>query len=417
MIIFHEGLPGSGKSYEAAVNQIIPALKKGRHVYAYIEGLNRVKFAQVTALPLERVTELLHQITKEQVRDIQNHVQNDAMVVIDELQDFFPVTKTALDDGITEFVTQHRHRGIDIVCMGQDHRDCHLLWKRRIDSLITFVKRDAVGMPNAYTWTTHKLYAGKFKKLRSGKGTYDKKYFGLYASHSDGVSSIDAHVDDRTNVFKSALFKSWFPLFGVVLAYAIYYLWGYMHGTNKPVSVVTTVQTKPYQPQPIAVKQDIPQKASVPESVKSETKAVEYAEFIEKYLKEYRPRLAALLVSKKDNRVLAKIDFYDAENRVHDTFNVIQLQDFGYTVTVKSFGLLLEKNNKQYPVTSWPLDIQRNVSEEQKPALRQEPRTEPYQPLPPMITAGDGVEPMVITSLQDEHKQLVKELRQAPEFD
>ena len=42
----------------------------------------------------------------------------------------FPAGKQNLDTGITEFVTQHRHRGIDIVAMGQDHRDCHMLWKR-----------------------------------------------------------------------------------------------------------------------------------------------------------------------------------------------------------------------------------------------------------------------------------------------
>jgi zona occludens toxin len=70
MIIFHEGLPGSGKSYEAAINQIIPALKNGRPVYAYIEGLNHQKFSEVTGLPLERVTSLLHQVTKEEVATI-----------------------------------------------------------------------------------------------------------------------------------------------------------------------------------------------------------------------------------------------------------------------------------------------------------------------------------------------------------
>ncbi|MGL6388160.1 zonular occludens toxin domain-containing protein [Aeromonas hydrophila] len=37
MLIFHEGLPGSGKSYEALVSHIIPRLKDGRTVDAYID--------------------------------------------------------------------------------------------------------------------------------------------------------------------------------------------------------------------------------------------------------------------------------------------------------------------------------------------------------------------------------------------
>lgn len=43
MIIFHEGLPGSGKSYEALVKHIIPSLEKGRKVYARLNGFNYEK--------------------------------------------------------------------------------------------------------------------------------------------------------------------------------------------------------------------------------------------------------------------------------------------------------------------------------------------------------------------------------------
>jgi zona occludens toxin len=147
MLIFHEGRPGSGKSYEAAINRIIPALKSGRKVYAYIEGLNHEKFSEVTELPLELIQSLLFQITKDQVKTIHDHVSNDSLVIIDELQDFFPSGRDKLSPEITEFVTQHRHRGLDVIVMGQDYRDCHNLWKRRIDQLYQFTKRDAVGYP------------------------------------------------------------------------------------------------------------------------------------------------------------------------------------------------------------------------------------------------------------------------------
>lgn len=382
MIIFHEGLPGSGKSYEAAINQIIPALKKGRHVYAYIEGINHEKFAEITQLPLERVIELLHPLTKEQVQDVQVHVANDALVVIDELQDFFPAGKTSLSPGITEFVTQHRHRGLDIVCMGQDHRDCHMLWKRRIDQLITFTKRDAVGQPKAYTWKTFKLSAGKFVPLRSGKGVYDSKYFGLYASHAEGVNSIDDHKDDRTNVFKSSAFTFWLPLFCVILVYSFYYLWGFFHGngpvqasktTTQVVTEVRAIEPSKYQPpvsasMPVKPQSQPQSEQPTPKPEPPPTKAREYSNFVEKFLEEYRPRLSAFVMSVDCKKMLAKIDFYQ-NDRVYQSFTIKQLQDFGYLVESKSYGVLISKNGKQYPVVPWPLDVQQNVPDRNKPAL------------------------------------------------
>ena len=50
MIIFHEGLPRSGKSYEAMVKHVLEALKQGRKVFAYVEGLNHEKIAEVIGL-------------------------------------------------------------------------------------------------------------------------------------------------------------------------------------------------------------------------------------------------------------------------------------------------------------------------------------------------------------------------------
>lgn len=360
MIIFHEGLPGSGKSYEAAINQIIPALLKGRLVYAYIEGLNHDKFAEVTGLPSDKITALLHQLTKEQVKDVQNHVQNDALVILDELQDFFPAGKTTLDPGITEFVTQHRHRGIDIVAMGQDHRDCHMLWKRRIDSLICFVKRDAVGMPDSYTWTTHKQHAGRFVKLRSGKGSYEEKYFGLYASHSEGVSSIDAHKDDRTNVFKSTVFTFWVPVFACVFVFAIYSLWVFFHPAPKKAEQPKAQTVQPAMPAPPASAQKPAASNKPPEP--EHKSAVNENDYLEKYLTDYRPRLVGLIESKKLNRMVAWVEFVDDSSRVHERLNIPQMVALGYIVERKPYGLLLRRGDKRYPVTAYPVDAAERVT-------------------------------------------------------
>jgi zona occludens toxin len=371
MIIVHEGLPGSGKSYEAAVNQIIPALLKSRKVFAYIEGLNHQKFAEITGLSLERVNELLIQITKEQVPTIYDHVDNDSLVVIDELQDFFPSHKKQLTPQITEFVTQHRHRGIDMVVMGQSHKDFSVLWKRRIDMLISFMKRDALGMPTSYTWVTKKLQGERFVKIRSGGGKYDPKYFGLYASHNDGVEAIDVHSDDRTNIFKSAAFRFWIPLFGVLLLVAIYYLYGVFHGDGfvkspepKKTAALTSVQpVQQSAPQVLPQKTVEPPKPpekppEVPELTQEQLNT--YKGFLDVYFKKYRPRLAAFIHTKatdiKPARDFATIEFYDDEKHLKDSFNLLQLTELGYTFRESSLGLIVKGGGGEYVVKAWKLD-------------------------------------------------------------
>ncbi|MDO9049070.1 MAG: zonular occludens toxin domain-containing protein [Methylobacter sp.] len=360
MIIFHEGLPRSGKSYEAALKQIIPSLQKGRKVFAYIDGLNHEKFAEVSGISLERVVELLHQLQKEQIADVYNHVENDSLVLLDELQDFFPAGKSGLSTDMTEFVTQHGHRGIDIICMGQDHRDCHMLWKRRIDTLITFVKRDAVGRANEYTWTTFKQQSGKFKQLRSGKGTYDSKYFGLYKSHLDGVTSIDDHKDDRINIFKSSVFTFYIPLFAVVLCVSVYYLYGFLTGRSSPVKFAPVVEShqvvSPETKQPakeITPSQPVPPAKPVPPTD---------IDYLEKYLTDYRPRLVALVESKPKNKMFAQIEFIDGSNRVFERLNIPQIVAFGYVVERKPYGLLLKRGDKRFPVTAFPVDMSKGVT-------------------------------------------------------
>ncbi|MDD2661654.1 MAG: zonular occludens toxin domain-containing protein [Methylococcales bacterium] len=366
MIIFHEGLPRSGKSYEACVNQIIPALKSGRQVYAFIDGLDHQKFSEVTGLTIDRVKELLHSITEEQVKTVDEHVPNDCLVLIDELQDYFPAGKSILSPGITKFVTQHGHRGIDIVAMGQDYRDCHMLFKRRIHTLIQFEKQDAIGRPNKYTWKSFKQVkeTQKFIKLRSGIGEYDPKYFGLYKSHNDGVKDIDVINDDRTNILKSSIFKFGFPALFLAGIGCVYFLYNYfVPDAPEPKNETVTVTTKSIDPpKPIIQPVPVPPK----EEKKPEYKAVEFANFIEMYLEKNRPRLSAFVQASDGSKILLKIDFYDGD-KIIDTFNYKQFVEFGYTITKKEFGVLVEKNGKQYPVTMWPRELR---NEEQNKLAR-----------------------------------------------
>ena len=65
MLIFNEGVPGAGKSYDAVAEHIVPALKKGRRVYARLNGLDDAALAAFCELPIERVQELLVRVSSE----------------------------------------------------------------------------------------------------------------------------------------------------------------------------------------------------------------------------------------------------------------------------------------------------------------------------------------------------------------
>lgn len=212
MILFHEGLPGSGKSYEALARVIAKALKDGRPVDAYIEGLDLARIAEAAELPLDQVEQLLIPMQRADVPTWYKVARRNALVVLDEAQNFWPTGRQRLDDAITQAVTEHRHLGQDILLMGQSHKDVHVLWRRRIDKLFVFTKADAIGLDQRYTVATFKATsAEKFERVSFTTQKYDPRWFGTYASVVDGEVQTENYKDDRANILKGRFFRLVIP--------------------------------------------------------------------------------------------------------------------------------------------------------------------------------------------------------------
>lgn len=217
MIIGHEGLPGSGKSYEFLVEHVIPSVKKGRKVFAYVEGINHEKIAQICDITVEKCKELIIQLTAEQVPDIYNHVEPNSIVGIDELQNFFPNHKSKLDEKMTKFIAEHRHYGLDIIVMGQNLKDTHSVWRRRIERKIIFYKMSALGKDNKYQWTAYQAVPQadrdpQYVKSASGFRNYEEKYFGSYASHTTETTNTEHYKDGRFNVWNRKSIRYGLPM-------------------------------------------------------------------------------------------------------------------------------------------------------------------------------------------------------------
>lgn len=260
MIFFHEGMPRSGKSYEAMVKHIITALAKGRAVDAYLYGLDHEKIAGLAGIELERCKELLVELTTEQASECWKFVRDNALVVLDEAHKFWPSGRKRPPEEMCNLVAEHGHRGMDMLFMSQTFNSVHKVIQDRTNKKITFTKLDSVGMESRYNWTAYQGTLGTrgsntfvtFSKMDDGVGKYDSKYFGTYKSHVSDEIQTGNYKDERFNFFNKKSVKFGLPL--VLLAFfgGIYYLSLFFTGSQfgkkkEDVETARTVQTQQAQ--------------------------------------------------------------------------------------------------------------------------------------------------------------------------
>lgn len=257
MLLFNEGLPRSGKSYSAMVDRIIPALKDGRAVFAHLDGLNHEKIAEASGVSLERVQSLLTYVSAEDVQRIYDVVANNALVIIDEAQDHFP-NRDKVSKEMTTFVTQHGHRGLDVVLMGQDLRDVHVLWRRRIEIKQVFLKLSGVGKENSFSVSTQRR-AGKADEFTEASfeiRKYEEKYFGTYASHVNDRIQTGNYKEKGATIWGNSVFTKWIPLSIVATVFCLWYLWGVFKGdklVKTPPPAAVASQPAPVVQAPVPV--------------------------------------------------------------------------------------------------------------------------------------------------------------------
>ncbi|NMV38264.1 zonular occludens toxin domain-containing protein [Ralstonia insidiosa] len=391
MLIVHEGLPGSGKTFEAVVKRLIPALQKGRKVYARINGLDHAKIAEVSGVDEAKVRELLHEIPEAKVLLWNEIAENDSLVILDEAQNFWPhgATRSMSQDQI-KAVAEHRHRGLDVVLMCQVLQGAggvHPVWVNRVDQKIVFEKLNARGKDNKYKWTSYKgLHNGtkiKFAQVNKGTEGYDSKYFGTYASHQASTENTETYKDERTNIWNNPVMKRWLPLFGLALVVAVGYLWHALKGgglekdmnAGHKIETKTAVVTAPAPGAASGVAANVSQAQPVgakPEPVSSGQKQESMADdYVAAISQKWRPRLAGLVWATNKARLV--VEWYDESNRVKERLSAAQLEEFGWGVARSAYGdhVILSKGGMHVAVTSWPMEEFGRVPERDNRALHE----------------------------------------------
>lgn len=338
MIIFHEGLPGSGKSYEAMLKHAIPALQAGRKCFARINGVDdpvcRTRVAEVSGLSSETIDKLWVHLSKEDLNRLPLVVEDNAFVFLDEAQNFWPTGRQKLSSEMMEFITEHRHRGIDLLLMGQLLKDVHATWRGRVDQRVVFNTLDGVGASARYSVNVMKATAPeKFQTVVKTIGKYDPAFFGMYRSHVSGAINTVKYKDPRATVWAGWGMRFGIPLMGVVAVVAVIKAWGYFHpevvvkGAPVIAGAVEAVVGRPVAG-PAAVP---PAPREVAQAARS---SGNFAGWVGTLNKQFRPRLMWWAQVGKTER--GAIGWYDESERVQESFTFAELRAQGVEVVIAS---------------------------------------------------------------------------------
>lgn len=209
------GRPGGGKSYEAVVYHVFPALEKRRKIITNLP-LNVDLFAATFG---EEIRDLIVVIDGKlgdfgstnrpfsSIRhyddDWRNKQGQGPLYLIDEAHMVLP--SRGCDVKILEWYSMHRHLGIDIILITQNLRKINRDIKDMIELTYSCQKNTALGSPNTYT-----------QKVRTGAGTevvntslrkYEKQYFKYYQSHTSSNKAVqEAYASDVRPIWKNWTF-------------------------------------------------------------------------------------------------------------------------------------------------------------------------------------------------------------------
>lgn len=377
MLVFNEGVPRSGKSYDAVRTHILPALRKGRRVLARLNGLKHDLIAEHLQMRLEDVQALLIHVPAEDVPRLHEMVEPGCLVIIDECHDFYVASVKALPTHVEKFFAEHGHYGMDIVLMSQFWKRLHVAVRARVERKTIFQKLTAVGMKGKYLATYyHTIAPDKFEKVGKKTESYDPAIFPLYDGYVPGVENTEVYEEGGVTVWRSVL-----PLFIVAALLLAGGGWAYAHfflskaGTAKPAGATPAAPPKPAMgvgATGVALPVKPPTSPAVPLKPKRPEMPPEAA-YIWDLSDKAKPRLVAMMdMDGGDFR--AVVEWRADQSRVLERLTAEQIKALGVMVDRRGYGLRLSwglgKDQQVLVVTAWPVDEPNRYSQQQIKDIR-----------------------------------------------
>lgn len=230
MLSLYLGTPGSGKSYEVTVFEVLPRLQEGRLVitnlplnldYLYamdssFRSLIRVLHAGAeNRCPFSRVEDY-DPIGVDGERWSHPVSGIGPLYVIDEAHKPLPADDTSRK--VDEWFAEHRHLKADVVLITQDYTKIFKNIRRNADIVVCLKKLRALGAENRYSRVVKDDPRGKPigpPQIRK----YEPRYFKLYQSHTQ---TDRAGLEEKTRNVKSVWHH---PIFKVLLVFFCFFIY------------------------------------------------------------------------------------------------------------------------------------------------------------------------------------------------
>lgn len=369
MIFGHEGLPRSGKSYEAVLHHILPALRAKRHVYVRLNGVGEKldKIALHLSMPEDEVRSLVHvmgdkEVVEWCVCDTDNdggvsfpHIEKHALVVIDEAHEYWPTNRANLPERAANFFAKHGHISLDMVIISQDCKDLHRLIIRRMAKKNTYTKLDALGSDQRYSV---RFYAatgtGKYETVGTETRKYDPAVWDLYHGVQPGIESNEVYKGNTRTLWRTLRGPTILMGLGLIVGVFMlgrFFLGGDTTGNANKVKEVVSSQ-----------KASIPAIASAPGSQPSTVVTKTPAPAV----KEAVPAGVQYILDMAANARARHAGWYGQRDivefratgggQVVDRLTTEQLWALGWSVRRTEFGVILSAKGNEIIATSWPVD-------------------------------------------------------------
>ncbi|MFZ6678701.1 zonular occludens toxin domain-containing protein [Undibacterium sp. Tian12W] len=255
------GLMGSGKSYEAVSNVIIPAVLAGRDVVTNVDGIDGDAIAaycvEKKGASFERLGQIRHcqnsDVVKEDFfpygEDIDTFCKPGDLVVIDEAWKFWG-TKSKVHHNHAVFFREHRHYvsektsvSCDLVLMVQDIGDLNRILKVVVEATFKTTKLKSLGFSSKYRVDMYEAYKlTKASHVSSFYRHYSKEIFPLYSSYQGGKGK-EVQVDSRQNIWNNPMIYVFIVATIVMGSFSVYQLYKFFNPSSKNAKPQTTGAT------------------------------------------------------------------------------------------------------------------------------------------------------------------------------
>lgn len=220
MINLIMGRPGGGKSYEAVVYHIIPAVTQDKRKVITNLPINfeaiRLVFGDEAASLIEVRDFDFHGYgskdrpfskPEDYDKEWRNMKGQAPLHVIDEAH---TVVGRDCSSSLLEFYAMARHMGIDVLLLTQSDRKLHRDIRDLVEIVYRCIKNTALGSDKTYTKKTN-MGCGRTNTVNIEQRRYKKEYFKFYTSHTASNHAVqEAMASDVKPFWKSKLVFSLF---------------------------------------------------------------------------------------------------------------------------------------------------------------------------------------------------------------